>query len=373
MHTEYRNIQKDAGRCSSSMKHRTSPWTCWKRSACFRNLETNDAKLLQILLVGQTELDRVLSLDEMRQFRQRISIACRIENLTRAEVEEYILHRLAVAGKPRCPDPRGEAFNAVHEVTSGVPRQINTLCNFLLLTAFTEGTREVSAEMVRDIAAGLQSDKVPDPTAARKTAGRSDGTGATLPGRKRAASAALGVMLRTRKAVRRASPPRRGRRYERISGDGQKHRPPLLAMEKERRVSRRNAQTRSDIGSMSRNTGHEAAVRTTPVQQDIATITPRGPTAICPVSKIRETRSPAAAEAGRGRRGGKTGRIATVRSRTMSEPTRNGMRCSIRSRHEFVTSEQLRSGGIEVSFPRSPGKRRWSDRKKAIVCPALSG
>lgn len=119
------------------------------------NLETDDAKLLQILLVGQPELDTVLSLDEMRQFRQRISIACRIENLTPKEVEEYILHRLAVAGNREALAFDAEAFAAVHEVTGGIPRQINTLCSFILLTAFTEERRDVSADMVRDVAAGL--------------------------------------------------------------------------------------------------------------------------------------------------------------------------------------------------------------------------
>jgi hypothetical protein len=119
------------------------------------NLETDDAKLLQILLVGQPELDSVLSLDKMRQFRQRISIACRIENLTRKEVEEYILHRLTVAGNREALAFTAEAFDAIHEATGGIPRQINTLCSFLLLTAFTEERRDVSADMVRDVAAGL--------------------------------------------------------------------------------------------------------------------------------------------------------------------------------------------------------------------------
>jgi putative secretion ATPase (PEP-CTERM system associated) len=119
------------------------------------NLETDDAKLLQILLVGQPELDSVLSLDKMRQFRQRISIACRIENLTRKEVEEYILHRLTVAGNREALAFPEEAFDAIYEVTGGIPRQINTLCSFLLLTAFTEERRDTSAEMVREVAAGL--------------------------------------------------------------------------------------------------------------------------------------------------------------------------------------------------------------------------
>ncbi|VAX34744.1 FIG022606: AAA ATPase, partial [hydrothermal vent metagenome] len=62
------------------------------------NLETDDAKLLQIVLVGQPELKKVLARPELRQLRQRISISCHIYPITRAETEEYIFHRLEVAG-----------------------------------------------------------------------------------------------------------------------------------------------------------------------------------------------------------------------------------------------------------------------------------
>jgi general secretion pathway protein A len=119
------------------------------------NLETENATLLQIMLVGQPELGRVISLNEMRQFRQRISIVCHILPLTRQEAEEYILHRLAVAGNREALSFLDGAFDAIHEISGGIPRQINTLCNYLLLTAFTEERRDVTAEMVREVAAGL--------------------------------------------------------------------------------------------------------------------------------------------------------------------------------------------------------------------------
>ena len=119
------------------------------------NLETDNATLLQIMLVGQPELGRVISLAEMRQFRQRISIECHILPLTRPESEEYILHRLAVAGNRDAISFGDGAFDAIHEISDGIPRQINTLCNYLLLTAFTEERRDVPAEMVRDVASGL--------------------------------------------------------------------------------------------------------------------------------------------------------------------------------------------------------------------------
>ncbi len=119
------------------------------------NLETNNAKLLQIALVGQPELGRVLSLAEMRQFRQRIGISCHIVPLQRQETEEYIMHRLSVAGNRDALSFTGDSLDKIHEFTGGIPRQINTLCDFLLLTAFTEERRDVSGEMVRDVADGI--------------------------------------------------------------------------------------------------------------------------------------------------------------------------------------------------------------------------
>ena len=119
------------------------------------NLETDTAKLLQIMLVGQPELGTSIALPEMRQLRQRISIMCHIRPLARRETEEYILHRLEIAGNRSAISFLAGAFEAIHAATGGIPRQINTLCNFLLLTAYTEERSEVSAALVADVAAEL--------------------------------------------------------------------------------------------------------------------------------------------------------------------------------------------------------------------------
>jgi general secretion pathway protein A len=116
------------------------------------NLETDDAKLLQILLVGQPELKRILALTELRQLRQRISIACHIQNLDRQETEQYILHRLTVAGNRSALDFAIAALDRIHKITAGIPRQINRLCDFLLLTAYAEERRDIPEEMVQEIA-----------------------------------------------------------------------------------------------------------------------------------------------------------------------------------------------------------------------------
>jgi general secretion pathway protein A len=122
------------------------------------NLETSDAKLLQIVLVGQPELAAVLSLDELRQLRQRISVVCRLSPLTRGECEEYIYHRLAVAGNREAVWLPSEVLDSIYAYSNGIPRLVNSLCNFILLTAFAEETHTISREMVTDIITELQAE-----------------------------------------------------------------------------------------------------------------------------------------------------------------------------------------------------------------------
>ncbi len=122
------------------------------------NLETRDAKLLQILLVGQPELASMLSLPELRQLRQRISIVCHLYPLTKWECEDYIGHRLAVAGNRKAVTFSPEALDNIYAYSGGIPRLVNILCNFLLLTAFAEETRTISGEMVNDVTDELRGD-----------------------------------------------------------------------------------------------------------------------------------------------------------------------------------------------------------------------
>jgi len=119
------------------------------------NLETSTAKLLQIVLVGQPELRDVLSLPELRQLRQRISINCRISPLTIEETSEYIFHRLEVAGNKNAVKFAGTSIEIIYQYTKGIPRLVNIMCDFLLLTAFVEETKEIDPAMVRDIVQDL--------------------------------------------------------------------------------------------------------------------------------------------------------------------------------------------------------------------------
>jgi general secretion pathway protein A len=121
------------------------------------NLETDNAKLLQILMVGQPELGRTLARDELRQVRQRISIVCHLYALSRQETEDYIVHRLTVAGNRNALKFAPEALDAIYAYSGGIPRLVNIACSFLLLTAFTEGIKDVDKGMVNDIVESLET------------------------------------------------------------------------------------------------------------------------------------------------------------------------------------------------------------------------
>lgn len=115
------------------------------------NLETSTSKLIQIVLVGQPELRDILSLPQMRQLRQRISINCRICPLTKDEMVSYVFHRLEVAGNKDALTFSEGTFELMHQHTRGIPRLVNIMCDFLLLTAFIEETKNVDVAMVKDI------------------------------------------------------------------------------------------------------------------------------------------------------------------------------------------------------------------------------
>ncbi|MFC1657368.1 XrtA/PEP-CTERM system-associated ATPase [Candidatus Moduliflexota bacterium] len=120
------------------------------------NLETNMSKLLQIVLVGQPELRNTLALPELRQLRQRISISCHLLPLSREETESYIYHRLEKAGSGNSIRFHEGTIDSVHDFSRGVPRLVNIMCDFLLLTAFSGGTKEITADMAQEVAGELE-------------------------------------------------------------------------------------------------------------------------------------------------------------------------------------------------------------------------
>jgi general secretion pathway protein A len=112
------------------------------------NLETATQKLLQIILIGQPELRVLLDRTELRQLAQRITGRYHLNPLIKPETEQYVRHRLRVAGAS------GEIFTPaalaeVHRVSSGVPRVINVVCDRALLGAYTEDIKKVTPALVR--------------------------------------------------------------------------------------------------------------------------------------------------------------------------------------------------------------------------------
>lgn len=115
------------------------------------NLEADSFKLLQIILVGQPELKGIIGQASLRQLRQRIGINCHIEPLSREETQEYVYHRLETAGNRNAVSFYPGTFEILYNFSKGIPRLINVFCDFILLAAFVEETRELSLELVEEV------------------------------------------------------------------------------------------------------------------------------------------------------------------------------------------------------------------------------
>jgi general secretion pathway protein A len=112
------------------------------------NLETTTSKLLQILLIGQPELQDMMARPELRQLGQRITARYHLSPLTLDETIAYVEHRLEVAGCRRRLFTKG-ALRRVQNLTGGVPRLINTICDRALLGAYAKQMERVDRKMVR--------------------------------------------------------------------------------------------------------------------------------------------------------------------------------------------------------------------------------
>jgi len=120
------------------------------------NLETDQRKLLQIVLIGQPELREKLSDRALRQLRQRITVRYHLTPLSREETERYIAHRLRVAGGSGRPGFTPWALRTIHRYSGGVPRLINAVCDKALLYGFVNGTDRLDARAVRQAARELE-------------------------------------------------------------------------------------------------------------------------------------------------------------------------------------------------------------------------
>ncbi len=119
------------------------------------NLETAKEKILQIILTGQPELGQKLSSPGLRQLRQRIAVNCRLLPLSREEMSEYIQYRLQAAG---CTDLKvfsREAEDRVWELSRGIPRLVNVVCDNALVIGYALGKKRIGADVVNEAATDM--------------------------------------------------------------------------------------------------------------------------------------------------------------------------------------------------------------------------
>ena len=132
------------------------------------NLETNESKLLQIVLVGQPNLLDVLADAGMRQLRQRVSLQATLRPLTREEVKAYITHRLGVAKGNFAVRFDPAAVDRVYTVSGGVPRVINLLCDRALMLGADARADEITDGMIQRAASGLSIETPATPSRWRR-------------------------------------------------------------------------------------------------------------------------------------------------------------------------------------------------------------
>ena len=120
------------------------------------NLETASEKLIQIVLVGQPELETKLDQPNLRQLKQRIALRCRLDRLKEREVGPFIYYRLRTVGYERQDLFLPEAIQRVALYSKGIPRLINIICDNALLIAYGTSRKTVSAEMIEEVAHDLR-------------------------------------------------------------------------------------------------------------------------------------------------------------------------------------------------------------------------
>jgi general secretion pathway protein A len=116
------------------------------------NLETFTEKLLQIVLVGQPELEEKLKQPQLRQLRQRLSLRAKTHALTLDETKAYVRQRLKIAGASGRDIFDDEALAAVHRYATGIPRVINLICEHCLVSAFVDQQQVIGASVVDAVA-----------------------------------------------------------------------------------------------------------------------------------------------------------------------------------------------------------------------------
>ena len=123
------------------------------------NLETDTKKLLQVILIGQPELQQLLKRQELRQLAQRITARYHLLPLTEQEIGLYVQHRLQVGGRHE-PLFHRSAIKTLHKYSGGIPRLINLLCERALMAGYAQSKVPIDAKMVRTAASEVLGEEI---------------------------------------------------------------------------------------------------------------------------------------------------------------------------------------------------------------------
>ena len=115
------------------------------------NIETNERKLLSVIMAGQPEVTSLLNDESLRQLKQRVALRCELRPLTLQETAGYIAGRIRSAGGVGAQVFTREAVTLIHERSRGIPRTISVICDNALLTGFAVGQRPVNSSTIREV------------------------------------------------------------------------------------------------------------------------------------------------------------------------------------------------------------------------------
>lgn len=120
------------------------------------NLETTTQKLLQIVLVGQPELDSLLDSPRLRQLKQRVAVRCSLLPLSQEQTRTYIKYRLERAGHKSEPIFTEESLVLIGRYSAGIPRVINNICENALISAFARHKKTITPDVIEEVVTDLR-------------------------------------------------------------------------------------------------------------------------------------------------------------------------------------------------------------------------
>jgi general secretion pathway protein A len=154
------------------------PYEILEEIRLLANIETDEDKLLPVVLAGQPELGDRLNKTDLRQLKQRVALRCSLRTLTLKETAAYVAGRIGVAGGDAAKLFTGEAVQLIHRYSRGVPRTISVICDNALVTGFAADERPIDVETIREVCRDLDL-KIPEPMVekpAKNAAAASDET-----------------------------------------------------------------------------------------------------------------------------------------------------------------------------------------------------